>query len=580
MNQVARQSAWSQLGSFGAAFWMSNVIEMCERLSYYGLRVVLPVYMLLAVEDGGPQFTNIQKGEIYAVWAAIQSFVPVFSGGYADRFGYRLTVAISVLINICGFVTMAYAQEIASLATGGASVGVPGHPALYYSFLLGACLLACGTAIFKPGIQGLIASQITAETGSLAWSIFYQVVNIGGFLGPYLAGVMRLLAWRYVFFASAAIASLNLLWLLFIREPARERKSADPVELLMVAVRGVGGIMEPRLFSFLAIFSGFWAMFYQLYDMLPVFIEDWVDSSAIYQGVVVPLFAIFGSTPPEAWGGNVSQEHMINVNSLMIMFTVSIVGYLAGGFRSMTNMTVGIVISAAGILMLNTNQGTGILLAIVIFSIGEMLASPTKMRYVADLATPDKKALYLGYVNATVGIGWTIGSWIAGPLYERTGDKVVLAREYLEKTVGLGADVVKAIPKSEVMPRLATELGKTPREVQDMLWAANSPTEVWFRFAQIGLTSMVGMILFDQLTRRKLAQEPLILIGLVGLITTVCYGPWYGVIFVALMIGREVGERVLGAKDTDTAWLPGSIAMGVAIGIGVAWKVYGLLAAG
>jgi predicted MFS family arabinose efflux permease len=434
-------------------------------------------------------------------------------------------------------------------------------------------MLACGTAIFKPGIQGLIASQITAETGSFAWSIFYQVVNIGGFLGPYLAGVMRLLAWRYVFFACAAIASLNLVWLLFIKEPERERRSADLRELGMVAVRGIGGIMEPRLFAFLAIFSGFWAMFYQLYDLLPNFIDDWVDSSAIYQGLVVPLFAFFGSTPPEAWGGNVSQEHMININSLMIMTTVSAIGYFAGRFRSMTNMTVGIVISAAGILMLNTNQGTGILLAIVVFSIGEMLASPTKMRYVADLATPDKKALYLGYVNATVGIGWTIGSWIAGPMYEQTGDKVALARRYLEETVGLDAATVKALPKSEVITRLGTELGKSSDQVRDLLWSVSAPSTVWFTFAQIGLTSMVGMIIFDQITRRKLAQEEPVLIGMVALISTLCYGPFYGAMFAGLMIVRMVAEKALRVSGSEDAWQPGAIAMGLAIGGGIVWKV-------
>ena len=102
-----------------------------------------------------------------------------------------------------------------------------------------------------------------------------------------------------------------------------------------------------------------------------------MDSSGIYQRVVVPLFALFGATPPAAWGGNVSQEHMINVNSLMIMTSVSVIGYFAGRFRAMTNMVVGIVVSAGGILLLNTNQGGGVLLAIVVFSVGEMLASPS-----------------------------------------------------------------------------------------------------------------------------------------------------------------------------------------------------------
>jgi dipeptide/tripeptide permease len=578
--ETAPRGALEQLGSFERTFWLSNVIEMCERLSYYGLRVVLPIYMLLAVEQGGPQFTNIQKGEIYAIWAAIQSFVPVFSGGYADRFGFKPTIAASVLINVSGFLTMAYAMEIASWMTGGASVGAAGHPAVYNAFLAGACLLALGTAVFKPGIQGLIASQITEETGSFAWGIFYQVVNIGGFLGPYMAGVMRLLEWRYVFFACAGIACLNLIWLLFVKEPARKTDGGPGLSLFefgMVAIRGMGGILEPRLFGFLAIFSGFWSMFYQLYDMLPIYIDDWVDSTAVYQALVVPIFALFGSTPPEAWHGNVSQEHMINVNSLMIMTTVSGVGYLSGRFRSMTNMSVGIAISACGILLLDTNSGWRILMAIVVFSLGEMLASPTKMRYVADLATPEKKALYLGYVNATVGIGWTIGSWIAGPLYEATGDKVALARKYLETTVGQDHATVAAIPKSEVITRLGEAVGKDAAGVRDLLWSVSEPATVWYRFAEIGLVSMVGMFAFDRLTRAKLAQEQEALVVLIGVVTGLCYGPGWGALFAAMAAGRLVLARAMGVGDGPDLWRPGAWTMGVVFACAAVYKaaIYG-----
>lgn len=610
--------ALEQLKSFGRVFWVSNLIEMCERLAYYGLRTVLPVYMLLALEQDGPQFDNIQKGSIYAIWAAISSFVPVFSGGYADRFGFRITIAISMVLDIAGFLTMAYAKEAASLFTHGASDHVPGHAAVYNFFLLGACLLALGTAVFKPGIQGLIATQITKETGSFAWSIFYQVVNIGGFLGPILAGFMRVLTWKYVFFACATIAATNLLWLLLVKEPALERKKASIGEFGLVALRGIGGILEPRLFAFLAVFSGFWAMFYQLYDLLPNFIDDWVDSSAVYRAFFVPLFSVLGRTPPEEWHGNVPQEMMINLNAGMIMLLVSIVGLVAGRLRSMENMILGIVISAAGILLLDARSGWVILAAIAVFSVGEMFASPTKMRYVADMATPDKKALYLGYVNATVGIGWTIGSWIAGELYERTGDKVALGRRYLVDELHVDAAVVAKLPKTDVIPTLVEKLGTNAADVADKLWhwQAESPATVWWRFAAIGLVSMLGMVVFDQITRRANAamdaakgppvapaaapdapvppvtpdasttiatpaavppvapsppawEEPA-LIALVTVVGLLSYGLPYAVAFPALMLIRLAVERVL---KPPAPWIPGAVAVAVVGAVAIAWKI-------
>ena len=116
-----------QLKSFNRVFWLGNAIEMVERLAYYGLRVVVPLYIVLPLELGGPQFSQTQKGAIFAIWAAIQSFVPILTGGYADKFGYKLTVAVSTFIKIAGYLVMAYAIELASTVSGGASDGVAGH---------------------------------------------------------------------------------------------------------------------------------------------------------------------------------------------------------------------------------------------------------------------------------------------------------------------------------------------------------------------------------------------------------------------------------------------------------------------
>src|SRR5262245_14355226 len=92
-------------------FNLSNFMEILERLAYYGLRTVLPVYMVLAVEEGGPQFTHEQKGFIYALWALVQSLVPVFSGGFADRYGYKVTVGFAIFFKALGYGVMAWCVE-------------------------------------------------------------------------------------------------------------------------------------------------------------------------------------------------------------------------------------------------------------------------------------------------------------------------------------------------------------------------------------------------------------------------------------------------------------------------------------
>lgn len=556
-----------QLKSFNRVFWIGNVIEMVERLAYYGLRVVVPLYIVLSIEEGGPQFSQTQKGSIFAIWAAIQSFVPILTGGYADKFGYKLTVAISTVIKIIGYLAMAYAIEIASAVSGGASDGVAGHSTTLVCFTAGASLLALGTAVFKPGIQGIVALQLKEANASVGWSVFYQVVNVGGFLGPYLASAMRLMAWRYVFIACAVIISFNFLLLLTFPEPVRETSTADEAaetaeqdnsllvklsRFMKVLWDGVIGVFEPRLAAFMVVFSGFWAMFHQLFDLLPNYISDWVDTSMVTDAIVAPLFSAFGATIPTEWAGQVPPEQMINLNAGMCMLLAFIIGYYTGKVRSMTAMIAGILVAAAAIysLGLSTNGWTT-LICIAAFSIGELMSSPTKMRYFASIAPPGKKATYLGYVNATGGIGWALGSLIAGKMYEEGGDKVVLARRYLVDTLGQDATKIAEMAKTEVMPHLASATKQTVRAAQDLLYTTYEPNTIWTHFATIGLVSMGGLILFDLVTRKAEPKwETPILLVLTGAISYYTYGLVPALVFVGGML------TYMGLQKFTPQWLP------------------------
>jgi len=530
-----------QLQSYSRTYWLANVMEMLERLAYFGLRVVLPIYMVLALEAGGPQFDHTQKASIYAIWALVQSGVPVISGGFADRYGYRATVGVAIAIKMLGYLVMGYAVAIAAWLSAGESLTVPGHATTYAVFLAGAVALALGTAVFKPGLQGIISQQLTEQNASVGWSVFYQVVNVGGFLGPYLAGVMKLLAWRWVFLSCAIIVSLNYLVLLVIKEPPKQANRDDKgrglIGGLVVLWHGVIGICEPRLAAFLVVFSGFWAMFNQLFDLLPNYIEDWVDSSSVVNTLVAPLFNLLGRTIPADWGGNLPQEQMINLNAGMCMLFAFAVGYITGKFRAMNAMIVGILISTAAIFSLGLSlNGWAILGAIALFSVGELTASPTKMRYFSQIAPPGKKAMYLGYINATNGIGWTLGSLIAGDLYQHKGDKVVLARRYLVEQLGQQQETVAALPKTEVLPHLASAADLPIEQLRPLLAHTYNPGQVWATFALIGIISMVALIGFDLITRKAGRWESPALVVLAGATATATYGLKYGVGFALAIV--------------------------------------------
>ncbi|RMH00870.1 MAG: MFS transporter [Planctomycetota bacterium] len=551
----AKDPLLKQLAGFPGLFWVANWMEVVERFAYYGVRVVLPVFMVEAVENGGPEFNHIQKGQIYAVWALVQSLVPIFTGGYADRYGYKLNIAVSTVLKIIGYLLMGYCISLAELVagTGLREARAAGTDTSLGWFWAGAMFLALGTAIFKPGLQGLIAHQMPKKYAALGWSTFYQMVNVGGFVGPMLAGVLRVLDWDYVFLACAGAICLNFIPLLIFKEPEHhgEKSEAGFFRVLLDAVRG---LLEPRLFFFTIAFSGFWLMFYQLFDILPNFIDDWVDSRAAAQWLdgavgglpiwylVAVLTLIVGVvrwscvrangnrlsgleivlwlagaaaaalaqsandlrlSVPTVNGGNLTQEWIINFNALLISLCAFLMGYITGKVRALSAIIVGIGISAVAIYCLGlTMNGWWILAMVGLFSFGEMTASPTKMRYLASIAPPGKEGLYMGYVNFTVGIGWAFGSVIAGELYQAGGDKTVLARRYLIEHAGVPRETVAALNKIDVLPFFEKTLATDAWGTRELLWDAYEPYAMWLRFALIGLASLIGIALYNIVTRK------------------------------------------------------------------------------
>ncbi len=552
-----------QIRSFGRAFWAVNVMELIERWAYYGVRTVLSIYIVDAVARGGLEFTHIQKGTIYAWWAVIQSLLPLFTGGFADRYGYKSTVAFSIGIKILGYLLMATQHS-------------------FVGFFIGCMMLATGTAVFKPGVQGILANTTMPKNAAVGWGIFYAMVNIGGFIGPIAAGHLRVLDWSYVFYVNAALVAVNFLVLLMFKEPERpplktqsEVEGAGAVSMaplatfmvqskpfnltvgiaavwaaiqafsggtptatlvfmaVMVALRAlyrigynalprpvkdnidivtvsVTNVFEPKLATFLVIFSGFWLMFMQLFDLLPNFIDDWVDTNA--------LLLWMGQTfHNPTWvaeaqkGVHILPEHMVNIDAGAIVFLMVPIAALFSRMKAMHSMIVGILISIGGIVLAGaTMNGLYCALGIFIFALGEMMASPKKQEYLANIAPPDKKGLYMGYANVPLAIGWGIGSSIGGYMYQNFADKVTLAKAYMASQLHMSPEAIAAIPKEKVMETLATQLNKTPLEVTQLLFALHHPERIWYIFGAIGLASMIGLIVYDVVLTRaaKAKGEP------------------------------------------------------------------------
>ena len=468
-----KASFWEQTKRLTWPFWVANLMEMIERLAYYGVRVVIPIYIAQADEIGGLHFTQSDKGFIFMWWALVQSALPVFTGGFADRYGYKRQIVLAILLKGLGYVMMATQRD-------------------FWPFFAGCLLLAAGTAVFKPPVQGTFVKTLTHKTSGVGWGIFYMVVNIGGFLGPPLAHFLCGYSWPTVFYGCAALVSLNLLPLLSYREVDTGADKSTGV--WQVAATTARELLNSRLIAFILIVSVFWAVLMQLWDMLPNFIVDWVDSAALARHL--PQFMLSRDL---SRGPQIAQEWVINFNPFLIILCVAPLSwYVNKRMRRLTSMIFGFVLASLGVYAAGSTMTIYTCLAgIACFSLGEMMCSPKMYEYLGVIAPADKKALYMGYANIPLAIGWGYGSFIGGQIYARAGEKAGLALRYMAEVLH-----VQALPdRPQAFARLTAMLGESPAEVTRLLWEKYDPSSVWTPFAIAGILAAIALFVFNHLAK-------------------------------------------------------------------------------
>ncbi|MGC4070307.1 MAG: hypothetical protein QM784_37720 [Polyangiaceae bacterium] len=89
---------------------------------------------------------------------------------------------------------------------------------------------------------------------------------------------------------------------------------------------------------------------------------------------------------------------MLNLNAGLIMTTCFFFAWLSGKVRATTSMIVGTLLASLAMLLSGASVlGTTSVIAVFVFSVGEMLSSPKFSEYVGNLAPPHKTAMYLGF---------------------------------------------------------------------------------------------------------------------------------------------------------------------------------------
>lgn len=421
-------------GSFPRNFWTVIVMEFFERGSYYGVMSVLSIYLVLGVNEGGLGFSKESVGAIKSTITPLLYFLPILSGAIADRFGYRATFMFA-------FVLMSLGYFLTSLFTA--------YGLVFASLLV----MAVGAGFFKPIISGTIARSTNESNSGLAFGVYYWSINLGAFIFPLiLVPYLKSISWSYIFIMAAIGTGWLLLLNIFVYKEPEKPKSTKTIGEVLKGAAAV--LLDFRFILLIVIYSGFWILYFQMFDTVLWYLKEHVDMTPV-NAAVNSILGLFISSPN--W--KFDAEHVTVINALTIILLQIPISNFVKSKKPLPTMIAGITLGSIGMAILAVSMHSWVFIAgIAIFSLGEMTAHPKFISYVGLVAPADKKALYLGYSFLYGVLGSGIGGVLGANLYVHFVDKL------------------------------------------------NQPSTLWFIFSLIGAATIIGLLLYNKFLAPKPAD--------------------------------------------------------------------------
>jgi dipeptide/tripeptide permease len=434
---------------FPKEFWTANVTELFERMAYYACLIYLVVYLTREVG-----FDDSQAGTIAAIFAFFSWLIPSFMGALADKWGFRLALAMAYT-----FLTIGY------FLLGAFPVKAVTFIALTFIML--------GLATVKPVITGTTTRCSDEHNRARAFSLYYLIVNFGAFIGKLLADPVRgmfrddlagITGLREVNYYAALAALMGLIITLVAyrtkHEPGKGKTFGE-------IVNGLGKVVtNARFMCLIFITAGFWFIQGQLYATMPKY-----------------LLRIVSDFAKPGW--------LANVNPLSVAIFVVPVTYLVRKIRPVSSIGIALLIipfSALSVALTPTLISAGILgervnliffslhpvvimlvIGISIQGVAECFLSPRYYEFASKQAPKGEEGLYMGYQFLNVAIAWLAAFIVSGHLLELWCP---------------APEIVAAMP-----PELAAH-------------AYDHAHYIWYVYAMIGVAAFVALLIFRYVTDR------------------------------------------------------------------------------
>lgn len=351
-------------------FWTTNLLEIFERAAFFGTFIVMTLYLTRSVG-----FTDIETGWVLAFYSALLYLVPALMGAVSQRAGFRRSVLLAFVLLGVGYTLLGAAPEKTTV-------------------ILALFVIMVGGAMIKAVIPASVARCSDEASRARAFSLFYQAVNIGAFLGKMFARELRVgFGLDYVNYYAALMAALGLVAAFFFYKGIDGANDMMNTQWHDALINLWQVLKKVRFLIFLIIIGGFWSVQYQMYATMPKYVLRLVGDGA-------------------------SPEWISNINPVVVVIFVVPITNLAKRIAPLGSMLIAMLLMALSCVVISLSpflqelSGSHIQIfekiamhpvtvmmvaGVAMQALALCFMQPRFLEYVSKLAPRGEESTYLGY---------------------------------------------------------------------------------------------------------------------------------------------------------------------------------------
>jgi MFS family permease len=364
-------------------FWLlvgASFIDMV------GNALIFPFFALFMTDRFDVSIARV--GVIFAIFSVTGVIGSTIGGALTDRFGRKPIALTSLLASALGNLALAFITDFEMLYVLAATLGTVG-------------------SIGGPAWQAMMADLLPEEKRAEGFGVIRIMFNVAVMFGPMIGGLLAGVSYTLLFSVDAAASfTTGAILFFFLRETRPEKKAVEhgapqAEESLAQTFKGYGTVLRDRVFIWYVLIGVVvWLVYHQMNTTLSVYLRD-------ERGI-----------EPQGFG------LLIGMNALMVVvFQIFVTRWVRQrGYPTMMVLAAGTILYAIGFSMFGYVASVALyVMAMVIITVGEMIAVPVAQATAAKLAPEHMRGRYMAVMGFGFAIASGSGTWLAGQVSANLG---------------------------------------------------------------------------------------------------------------------------------------------------------------